>query len=240
MAARIAVLADIHANVWALEAVLRDARALGVDGFVNLGDVLYGPLKPRETFDLLMREPALATVQGNQDRQLPPEIERELGAKGAGWLRARPPTAVLDGEMFLCHGAPGDDRVYLLEDVSSGRPAVRSDAAILELLGGVTQPLVLCGHTHIPRLVRLSTGQLVLNPGSVGLPAYRDDQPVEHAMETHSPHASCAIVARNGGQWNVCFRRIAYDHDAASRQARALGRPDWASSLATGRVESAG
>jgi predicted phosphodiesterase len=50
---KIAVLSDIHGNVWALQAVLDDAKRRAVEKFINLGDILYGPLKPRETFELL-------------------------------------------------------------------------------------------------------------------------------------------------------------------------------------------
>ncbi len=49
MRQRIALLADIHATVWALEAVLADVRKQGVDLSWNLGDILHGPLKPRAT-----------------------------------------------------------------------------------------------------------------------------------------------------------------------------------------------
>ena len=64
------------------------------------------------------------------------------------------------------------------------------------------RPLILCGHTHLPRVVALSSGQLVVNPGSVGLPAYADDAPVAHAMQTFSPHASYAILESGPSGWD--------------------------------------
>jgi hypothetical protein len=45
---KLGVIADIHGNAWALEAVLPERS--GVRGFVNLGDILYGPLQPLETY----------------------------------------------------------------------------------------------------------------------------------------------------------------------------------------------
>ena len=66
MTARLAILADIHANVWALDAVLKHAKQRGLDAFVNLGDTLYGPLKPHATYERLLHENVLATIQGNQ------------------------------------------------------------------------------------------------------------------------------------------------------------------------------
>ncbi len=66
---KFAVLSDIHSNVWALEAALEDVRKRGVDGIFNLGDILYGPLAPGLTFDLLQAEEVI-TIKGNQDRQI--------------------------------------------------------------------------------------------------------------------------------------------------------------------------
>ena len=62
------ILADIHGNAWALEAVLGDAERRGVTEFVDLGDVLYGPLAPRRTFELLNKVNIAVRVRGNQDR----------------------------------------------------------------------------------------------------------------------------------------------------------------------------
>jgi predicted phosphodiesterase len=64
---RLAILADIHGNVLALEAVLTDLEHRRVDEVVNLGDCVSGPLWPRETAQLLMRLD-WRTVRGNHDR----------------------------------------------------------------------------------------------------------------------------------------------------------------------------
>jgi putative phosphoesterase len=244
---KLAVLADIHANVWALEAVLADANKRGVTAVLNLGDVLYGPLRPRETSERLMSVSFAATVQGNQDRQICEATTSELsanptlayvvsdlGREPVKWLEALAPTARFGNQVFLCHGTPTSDTTYLLENVDSGRPVVRSAASILALLGDVTEPVVLCGHTHIPRLVELPDGRMVVNPGSVGLPAYADETPVRHAMETYSPHASYAIVERGERSWGVSFHRVAYDHEQAAHVAESHGREDWARALRTG------
>lgn len=159
-----------------------------------------------------------------------------LDAQAVAWLKGVPGTAVFEGELFLCHGTPASDQIYLLEDVRSGHPTVRSEHEIECLLGDVRYPVVLCGHSHIPRLVRLATGQLIVNPGSVGLPAYDDDSPVPHVMENYSPHASYAILTKRGGKWDVEFRRVAYADAEAAQCAAEAGRPDWASRIATGRA----
>ena len=249
MTARLAILADIHANVWALEAVLGHASNRGVDGFVNLGDTLYGPLKPQATYQRLLQENVLVTIQGNQDRLIYEASERDLasiptlayvirdlGEEPIHWLSSLPKTAALGNDIFLCHGTPGSDMIYLLEDIMEGLPEVRSEGAIRELLHGVHQPVVLCGHTHIPRVVELANGQLVVNPGSVGVPAYDDIDPVRYRMQTFSPHACYGILEKNSAGWNVSLERVAYDHQAAAQYARTLGRDDWAQGIATGRM----
>ena len=240
---RIALLADIHANVWALEAVLADVRKQGVDILWNLGDILHGDLRPRATYELLRSADVALTIRGNQDRELyepnpDPRAQRmirDLSADAIDWLRGLPATAVFEDEVLLCHGSPTDDLCYLLEDVTSGHPQVRDEEEIARLLAGATQPVIVCGHTHIPRLVRLANGQTIVNPGSVGLAAYSDDVPVPHAMENYSPDASYAILEKTSG-WDVTFRHVPYDTREASRTAAELGRSDWAYQIATGRV----
>lgn len=246
---KLGAIADIHGNALALEAVLRDARGRGVNRFVNLGDVLYGPLQPLETYGILQRTNVLATVAGNQDRQIVEAtaddlgknrtlafVTASLGSEPIAWLRSLPATAVIEGRVFLCHGVPASDTTYLLEDVSSGRPVARPERAITELLGDVRESVVLCGHTHIPRMVQLASGQLVVNPGSVGLPAYDDDAPVRHFMETHTPHASYAVLEEGASGWDVSFHKVAYQWNEAAMQARNLDRQDWARGIATGRM----
>jgi predicted phosphodiesterase len=236
---RIAVLADIHANVWALEAVLADVRKHGCDGVWNLGDILNGALKPRATYELLRSTDIALTICGNQDRELDAWMIREMGEEAFAWLRGLPATAVFEDEVLLCHGSPSDDCCYLLEDVSSGHPVVRDEEKIVELLSGASQPVIVCGHTHIPRLVRLANGQMIVNPGSVGVAAYSDDAPVPHAMETYSPDASYAILEKTPVGWEATFRKVPYDTREAARTAAERGRADWAYQIATGRVAKA-
>jgi predicted phosphodiesterase len=246
---RIALVADIHANIWALDAILDDIKKQHVDTTFNLGDVLYGPLKPRATYDRLRAAGDLLTIRGNQDRQIydatEPErrsnptldyVIKDLGEEPIQWLETLPPTAIFEEETFLCHGTPASDETYLLEDVTSGQPMIRPEAEILRLVKSVRHPVIVCGHTHIPRLVSLANGQIVVNPGSAGLPAYSDDAPVPHVMETHSPHASYAILTKTRTAWDVSFHKVAYNYEPASQFAASLGRNDWARAIATGRV----
>lgn len=130
--------------------------------------------------------------------------------------------------------------IYLLENIETGQPTLRNNTDILALLKGIDSSVIVCGHTHIPRTVMLSTGQIVVNTGSVGYPAYKDDLPIVHKMQTYSPHASYALIKcvenKKGKQWQTEHIRVPYDYEAAAKLALANGREDWAFELRTGRV----
>lgn len=239
------ILSDIHGNVWALQAVLEDADRREIDRFINLGDIFYGPLQPRETYELLRTIDAI-TIQGNEDRLLyepahdpSPTLTYtvdQLGPEPIDWLRSLPATQWIAEEVFACHGTPTTDQVYLLEDVATGLPCVRPDAAIQQLLAEIHPPIVLCGHSHIPRVVQLTSGTLVINPGSVGLPAYDDDTPTYHRMETFTALASYAVLEKRSNRWQVDLLKVPYAVDLAADYARQQWRSDWAKWLSTGRV----
>ena len=244
---RIAVLSDIHSNVFALEAVVSDARHRGAELMLNLGDIFYGPIAPRATFDLLS-EYELVTIRGNQDRQLYEATDEEIGSNPTlqfvlddlgkapvDWLKTLPFDFKLDEEIYLCHGTPANDMEYLLENVETGFARLRSDREIVDLLGGQRSSLIICGHTHKPRTVLLQPGQLIVNPGSVGLPAYTDDDPVVHCMENFSPHASYAIIEKGEAGWTVQHILVPYDYQKAANEAKKRNREDWAFFLTTGR-----
>ncbi len=224
MTGRFAVIADIHGNRWALEAVLEDIASRGIREIVNAGDHLAGPLDQAGTAKLL-EGLGLASVAGNQDREL------FDGPHGA-WLRKMPMRLELAPGILMFHGTPERDDVYLLESVGAdGRVSIATDEEIAERLGSFSQRLLICGHTHIPRVVE-SRGRMIVNPGSVGLPAYSDDLPVRHLMETGSPAARYAIVEG----WRVELVSIPYDFESAAEAATRNGRPDWALRLRTGRT----
>ena len=84
---RFAAIADVHGNYLALEAVVADIRAQGIDGIVNLGDMASGPLDARRTMDALMALDAVH-VRGNHDRWLIDRPVEKIGLVGAPRLRA--------------------------------------------------------------------------------------------------------------------------------------------------------
>ena len=156
---RFAAIADVHGNHLALEAVIADIRAQGIAEIVNLGDMASGPLDARRTMDALMALDAVH-VLGNHDRWL---IDRpvekmgpwerpayaQLDAGHLDWLRTASPTRLFHDEVFLCHATPANDNVYWLETVTADGSVTMSPLQAIEKEAeGISQSLILCGHTH--------------------------------------------------------------------------------------------
>lgn len=243
---RIAVLSDIHGNLAALEAVLADIEGRGADRIVNLGDICSGALFPRETAERLMALD-LPTIRGNHERQVLTLPRDRMGlsdrhaadtmrADQIAWFESLPVQLRLTDEVLMVHGTPRSDIEYWLETVEPTGLRAATAGEVRERADGVDAAVVLCGHTHIPRVVQVEGGPLVVNPGSVGLPAYDDDRPFPHVVETGSPHARYALVERGAEGWSAELLAVEYDWDEAARVARANGREDWARALVTGRV----
>ena len=243
---RIAAISDIHGNLNALEAVLADIARRDVDVTVNLGDIVSGHLQPRATAAHLMGL-GLPTIRGNHERQLLRDPARmgvsdafaraQLLPEQLDWIAALPATLRLHKDVLLVHGTPTSDLVYFLDSVTPQGSRAATPAEVAERAGSTDAALILCGHTHMPRSMRLDDGRLVVNPGSVGLQAYDDDHGHPHVMENGTPHARYAIAEQGAdGAWTAHFHAVAYDWEQAARLALANGRPDWVTPLRTGRV----
>ncbi len=189
----------------------------------------------------------IVSILGNQDRILlekpvPPVspslayVLNDLAPSSLDWLAAQPYTRLVARELFLCHGTPNSDQTYLLESMTPSGGFLQEPTSIQAQLGSLEQPVVLCGHSHIPRILQLPAGPLVINPGSVGLPAYSDYLPVAHKMETGSPHARYALVSKTVVGWTVEQIAVPYDWYKAAQKARSLGQVEWAAWLGTGRA----
>jgi predicted phosphodiesterase len=219
---RVAVLADIHGNLPALDAVLTELDGTDVDRIVLLGDIALGPL-PAETLDRLVDLGDRALwVHGNCERELVAAYDGPIGADAnaemaaacAGIIERRhrdlldelPLTLSVEldglGPALFCHATPRRDDEFVLVD----SPPDRWEAA----LAGVQEPLVICGHTHMP-FDRLVAGRRVVNPGSVG-------------MAYGPAGAYYAVIGPT-----VQLRRTAYDVEAATSRIRAGRHPQAAS-----------
>ncbi|WP_248708803.1 metallophosphoesterase family protein [Sediminicoccus sp. KRV36] len=238
------MIADVHGNRLALAAVLQDIAAATPDLLIELGDAVSGPLWPAETFEMLAATGAIA-LRGNHDRWVARHPVEKLGTTDAftharlsaaqrAALGARPMTWRGEGILAM-HALPEDDLTYLLHESTEHGIRERPPAAVSALL---PQPagegLILSAHTHRAHALRLADGRLVVNPGSVGQPAYTDATPYPHVMQAGTPHARWALLERRGATWRLAFRAIEYDWDAAASEAARHGRDDWSRALATG------
>jgi putative phosphoesterase len=214
---RVAALYDIHGNLPALDAVLAEVEASSADLVLVGGDVALGPM-PRETVKRLLSLGAGARfVRGNCDRELAgSKVEPEgLWAERLRWTAAQlteqdrtllaglPETAVVEidglGSTLFCHATPRSDE----EIVTRITPEER----LREVLAGVEQAVVVCGHTHMQFDRSVGSVRLV-NAGSVGMP-YEGE-----------PGAYWALLGPD-----VEFRRTPYDLEAAAAAVRASGFP---------------
>ncbi len=213
---RVAVLADVHGNLPALDAVLAELAGERVDVVVSGGDVVSGPM-PAEVLARL-RELAgtvpVLWVMGNADREaiaaweVPGGAREDPAARAAAWAASGLDRAdqrflgtfavgvAADGVRY-CHGSPRSDT----EILTAATPRRRVDVA----LAGVTETLVVHGHTHH----QYDHGR-VAGAGSVGMP----------------------YEGRAGAYWAVvedgrlAHRRTPYDLEAAAAAIRATGYPD--------------
>jgi predicted phosphodiesterase len=243
---RIGVVSDIHGNLFALRAVVADMRHHDVTRVINRGDSLSGPLLPRETAEFLREQPWLH-LAGNHERQIleAPETSDEYNSDSYArarltpelldWLRALRPVCEPEPNLLFCHGSPRSDLEYLLETASPSGFGLATPSEIAERLGTSQASLVLCGHSHLPRSVRLGK-TLIVNPGSVGLPAYSARHPAPHVVETGSVDARYAIVERMGDRFRAELISVPYDFEDAVVLAERAGAHEWAHALRTGRA----
>jgi predicted phosphodiesterase len=231
---RIALISDIHGNEIALRAVLDDARRAGVDGIACLGDVATLGPRPRQVLQLL-REHCHTFILGNHDEyMLAPELALEYAkdpalASAIAWCRAeleQDDLAFLRGfsrlvelplgaagSLLLFHGSPASNEYDLLAETP--------EAELVAQLASHRASVLTGGHTHI-QMLRQHRGQLLVNPGSVGLPFERF---VHHRPPTVLSHAEYGIVESSGRSISVSLRRVALDRAALAEAARSWDSP---------------
>jgi len=240
---RILVLSDIHANLTALETVLKSAGK--VDQVWCLGDLVgYGP-DPNECIECVSNLPNLTCLLGNHDSAALGQIDlqafnqdahvsiswmkNKLKADSLKFLHGLPERNVI-GDVTLVHGSPRDPVWEYLLDVHTAAENFEHYKTLLCMVG----------HTHIPIQFSLQKdGETIgwemmeagrvyhlnrktfLNPGSVGQP--RD----------HDPRASYAFFDPEKSSWQLM--RVEYDFESVQKRIYKAGLPrKHAARLATG------
>lgn len=228
---RFALLSDIHGNILALEAVWAEIRKNDVEHVYNLGDSLNGPLWPEETAEFIITK-NIESVLGNGDEEILDKYDKsetKISSKTIDWLHSLKRTW-MNEDLTLFHATPHSTKEYLFEKIVNKQVVIRENEEIKEIIKEISTKYVACGHSHVERIVNID-GQVVMNAGSVGLPAYSDDDPY-HCMETLNAFAKFITVDDGIVKINL----VDYDYMTAAERAKQNNRMDWYSWITTGRV----
>jgi predicted phosphodiesterase len=213
---RVATIYDIHGNIDALDAVLKEIDAERPDRIVVGGDMALGPF-PLQTMERLRARKDLIYLRGNCDREMvTPAVQQgawgpamawagqEIGAAHREFLTTLPTTVILDldglGPTIFCHGTPRSDTEIVTR--------ITPEARMREVLADVRETVVVYGHIHMQHDIQIA-GKRLINSGSVGLP----------------------YEGRRGAFWamlgpEVTHRRTEYDVDKAVERIRATAFPN--------------
>ena len=230
---RLAVIADMHGNSHALEAILADAERVGVDAMAFLGDFVSDCADPEGVL-ALAREAARAypcwAVRGNREEYQVRYAEgqeawradsrtgsllytaQRLSAADIAYFRRLPRSLGLSVDerpgILLCHGSP-----WATRDLLTPGSALLEQALSHAAQAG--HALLLLGHCHVPFVLRKG-GVLAVNPGAAGLP------------EDGDPRACWALATCEKGEWSAQLMRVKYDIAGAVRQMEERGLADMA------------
>lgn len=209
--ARIALIADVHGNLPALEAVARDAAARGAQAFINAGDSVGHGGDPD---GVVRRLTALGSVdvRGEWDRKaVRAARKRARDRPGSGAGEAARTAAAMDPvRIAYLEGLPSERRFalrgtrFLVAHRSpaggkQGLPSDIADADLAELAALADADVVIVGHTHRP-FVRAAGPFLVVNPGSVGRAgAEGGGTMAEYALLQLAPFDLCLLRVPYGG-----------------------------------------
>lgn len=223
---RIAVISDIHANLIALKEVLKDIQIEGCNKIYCLGDLMLAGPQPKETMQYIMSQD-WDIVQGNTDELIveygpdviemmkenfpvmgvalnddmnfvTPDVHNFLGSL---------PTEIeeeIDGvKILMVHGSPRKNNENIFPEMPINE--------VEEIIAGTDANLILCGHTHKPCGYQTSTGQTVVNVGSVGRPM------------TPTPYACYAVIDIDKGTFSIKHKFVDYNREKAMELIRNRG-----------------
>lgn len=234
---KLAVLADIHANLAALQAVLRHVDDWKPDQVVVAGDIVNRGPRPRETLHLILRRQNRSgwlLVRGNHEdyviAQARPEAQRSGPTfdvfRSSYWTLEQ-----LDGDVSALEGmpfqqnlcAPDGSQVRVvhasMRGIRDGIFPMTPDDVLRKQIGRPVAALFCVGHTHWP-LIRHIDRTLVVNVGAVGLP-FDGDSRASYGQ----------LVWRDGG-WSAEIVRLDYDREQTERDYRDSGFLDEGGPLA--------
>ena len=216
---KIAVMADIHGNLNALEAVIHDAERRGITVFLNAGDIIGFGAFPIEVIQTLYMKNTLSII-GNFDLEVlntdskvkgPKKFAVEYARKTLTksyetYLRFLPAKLELEiahKKLLMTHGTPNSVNEHLYHDTPEEK--------FQELAKNAAADIIVFGHSHEP-FTKKAGGALFINPGSVGRPGDGNSQ------------AAYAVISAS--PFSVELVRVSYDVEAAADALRRAGAPE--------------
>lgn len=221
---RLAVIGDIHSNIYALESVIEDINTSNVDFILCTGDLVgYAPF-PNEVIDLV-RQNHILTIQGNYDKAIgnceiicgcdykdEKQLEKAtmsvmftndtVNETNREYLKQLPKQIRIKAgeyELLMVHGSPRKINEYLYEESKAAK----------EVTSDLKEDILVCGHTHKP-YYNIVNGKHVINAGSVGKPKHGN------------PNATYVIIDIIQDEIKVKFKEITYDYEKTAKAIEAL------------------
>ncbi|HYE83963.1 MAG TPA: metallophosphoesterase family protein [Clostridia bacterium] len=236
---RIAVIADIHSNIFSLNEVLLDIDNRNADLVVCMGDLVGYATYPNEVIDTI-RENRILTIKGNYDEAVGEELmvcgcdypdpkDAENAGISLNWtidetrednkefLKSLPMEVKLSFEgktVRFVHGSPRKINEYLRENSAEAE----------EVMSGLEEDILVCGHTHKP-YYRKYGNKLLVNAGSAGKP------------KTGAPKANYVIIDLKGTAAETEIYEVEYEYEKTARAIEEMGLPqEFADIIRTGKA----
>ena len=227
---KIAVISDIHGNMQALDAVLKNIEQEKCDRIFCLGDLAMAGPEPEKTVETIkefVQNSDFVCIQGNTDEmiancdnQMIHMLEENnpvmahalecdvtvLSEDSKNFLRNLPPKKELEIEgitILLVHGSPRKNNENIYDNLKVEE--------VEEMIAGTDANVIFCGHTHVPCGYQTNTKQTVVNVGSVGRPFAKE------------PKACYAIIDVQGNEFTIKHNLVDYDVKTASEILKSRG-----------------
>ena len=236
---RIAVIADIHSNIFSLNEVLLDIDNRNADLIVCMGDLVGYATYPNEVIDTI-RENKIMTIMGNYDEAVgeermacgcdyPDAKDLENAGISLNWtidetrddnkdfLRSLPKEVkmIFEGKtVIFVHGSPRKINEYLKENSTEAE----------EVMADFEGDILVCGHTHKP-YYKMYGNKMLVNAGSAGKP------------KTGTPKANYVVIDLNGDNVSVEMYEVDYDFEKTAKAIKENDLPsEFAEIIRTGKA----
>ncbi len=236
---RIAIIADIHSNIFSLNEVLLDIDNRNADMIVCMGDLVGYATYPNEVIDTI-RENRILTIKGNYDEAVGEELmvcgcdypdpkDMENAGISLNWtidetrddnkefLKSLPTEVVMSfgaKTVRFVHGSPRKINEYLKENSPEAE----------EVMGEFKEDILVCGHTHKPYYKEYGN-KLLVNAGSAGKP------------KTGTPRANYVILDITNDTTEVQIHEVDYEYENTARAIEEAGMPqEFADIIRTGKA----